>query len=273
MMNASDFFDSQFGNYYDLPAWRSRRFGAAADFIFDRNLQWMRANRALSAEAARHPKRKILIAGVDVPSRTHDLKNLMLALSRSRHEVVTMPAPLRDGLGKFQNINACLKNVRVEDYDWLIVIDDDIALPKLFLDRFICMAERANLSVCQPAHRFRSHQSYEITQRRWNSLARVTHFVESGPFTAFHRRMFACLLPFPDLRWAWGTDVLWSEMARRENLLAGIVDATPIEHLRPVAGSYNGRLAREEGTIFLQEAGVNRSRREILQTVQVISNI
>jgi hypothetical protein len=201
------------------------------------------------------------------------MKNVMQALSRTHHNVTAKFAPLGEGRGKFHNINACLEGVDMGGYDWLIVVDDDIAFADGFLDNFIYLAESANLQICQPAHKFRSYQSFELTLRQWGSLVRVTHFVECGPFTAFHKQIFPHVLPFPNLRWAWGTDIAWSEIARNKGFKIGIVDATPIRHLRPVAVSYEGRTATDEARAFLQQACVTQNRYEILQTVKVISNI
>jgi hypothetical protein len=148
----------------------------------------------------------------------------------------------------------------------MVVLDDDVALPPRFLDTFLYLADRAELKICMPAHRFRSHQSYALTQRRWNSLVRTTNFVECGPITAFHREVFPYVLPFPNLRWAWGTDLAWSEHGKRQDFRIGIVDATPIEHLRPVAASYRSRDARLEADAFLVEMGAGISRKEALRT-------
>src|SRR4051794_14683336 len=50
--------------------------------------------------------------------------------------------------------------------DWLLVIDDDVALPHGFLDRFLHVADAAGLRLAQPAHRLHSHAAWAITRRR-----------------------------------------------------------------------------------------------------------
>lgn len=271
MTGHTDFFESQYGNYYNLPLWRQRPMGVLTDFVYDVRLRFNKCYRQIARRIEQAPIRSILITGVNVPARSEDLHKVISALSNTRHHVTTRIAPLREGKGKFQNINSGLLGLVLEDYDWLVIIDDDIALPDHFLDTFIYLAEKADLSICQPAHRFRSYQSYAITQREWNTLARVTHYVESGPVTAFRREIYPYVFPFAELRWAWGTDVAWCEIARKQSLRVGIVDATPIGHLRPVGASYNGKLAREEATAHLERLGVTRKRSEILRTVEVIS--
>jgi hypothetical protein len=82
-------------------------------------------------------------------------------------------------------------------------------------------------------------------------LARETRFVEIGPVTAVHRDAFEALLPFPDLRMGWGLDSRWSAVAAERGWPIGIVDATPVRHLRPVAGDYPRDAAIAEAEAFL----------------------
>ena len=217
--------------------------------------------RKIAQQVSNAPARKILITAVEVPARSADLHQIVAELSQTHHKIDVELAPLGDGHGKFQNINAALQGVAVDDYDRLTVIDDDIALPRRFLDTFIFLSENAGLRMSQPAHRFRSYQSYSLTQRNWNSLARITNFVECGPVTAFHRDMYPYVLPFADLRWAWGTDVAWAEFARINNLPIGIIDATPIGHLRPVAASYSGKLARRRNELSNPGRYISKAQR------------
>ncbi len=253
-------------------SWRARRFGRAADAIFDARLELNPSYRGLPSLVARGPVRKVLVTSVDVPARHTDLEAVVRKLKKSRHDVTAVLTPLGDR-GKFQNINAGLLDVDVEEYDWLIVIDDDIDIPADFLDRFLCVAELAGLAICQPAHRFLSYTTWEVTQRAWNSLARVTGFVECGPVTAFHRSVFRHCLPFAGTRWAWGIDVLWSDLASRHGFGLGVVDATPIGHLREVAGSYSRDAAVAEGHQLLARHNVRRDSREMLKTFEVIRSL
>ena len=50
--------------------------------------------------------------------------------------------------------------------DWLLLVDDDVILPRGFLDRFVLVAERFGFELAQPAHAFASHAAWEITRRR-----------------------------------------------------------------------------------------------------------
>lgn len=253
-------------------SWRARRFGRVADAIFDARLELNPSYRGLPSLVAQGPIRKVLVTSVDVPARHADLEAVVRALQKSRHNVTAILTPLGDR-GKFQNINAGLLDVHLEEYDWLIVIDDDIDIPADFLDRFLCIAELTGLAICQPAHRFFSYTTWEVTQRVWNSLARVTGFVECGPVTAFHHSVFRHCLPFPGTRWAWGIDVLWSDLASEHGFRMGIIDGTPIGHLREVAGSYSRDAAIAEGHQLLAGHNVRRDSREMLKTFEVIHRL
>jgi hypothetical protein len=151
----------------------------------------------------------------------------------------------------------------------VLVVDDDVALPRGFLDAFLCAAERAGLKLAQPAHRLHSHAAWSVTRRRPGSTVRETTFVEIGPVTAFHRDVFATLLPFPaDLRMGWGLDVHWAAVAREHGWPIGIVDATPIGHTQQPAGSGYGRdAAEQEARAFLD--GREYVRRDEVRTVAV----
>ena len=261
----SDFFESQYGNYADLPFWRKRDMGRFVDPFFSARLAMNRTSRGLATAMAGAPPLNLLIMAVKVPARARDLERLFRSMSSVHHRAEKRIASLHEGKGKFQNINYALDEVDINQFDWLIVVDDDVALPPNFLDRFLYFAEKAELKVCQPAHKFRSYQSYAITQRRWNSLVRVTHYVESGPITAFRREMFPLVLPFPELRWAWGDDLAWSEKAMSHGYRIGIIDGTPVSHLRPVGDAYCGHEARKEAVTFLRNHGIELSRFDALQ--------
>lgn len=269
----TDFFRSQFGNYIHLPFWRRRRLSRLVDLLFDLRLKLNRSFRVLSNKASAQRRLNVLVLGVDVPARSADLTRVLKSLNSTLHNVTCARAPLREGRGKFQNINEALKDYRIQEFDWIIVTDDDIEVSPQFLDIFLYLAEQQELKICMPAHRFNSYMGYAITQRYWNSLVRVTHFVECGPLTAFHRDAFSFCLPFSETRWAWGVDVLWSEEARARGLRIGVVDATAMKHLRPVAESYDNKAAREEAEQLLESRSVQSQRSEILRNVTIVRSL
>ena len=210
--------------------------------------------RARLRRAARRqpPRRSVLVVGVERPDSLMAAARAELVRSRHAVDVVTAPQGER---GKFENLNALLAAHPPAAYDWLLVIDDDVALPRGFLDAFLCAAERTGLKLAQPAHRLHSHAAWPVTRRQPGATARETTFVEIGPVTAFHRDSFDVLLPFPeDLRMGWGLDVHWAAVAAEHGWPIGIVDATPIGHTQQPAGSGYARDAAEaEARTFLRD--------------------
>ena len=174
-------------------------------------------------------------------------------LQRSRHDVTIDVAPATPGRGKFENLNTILERHTLTDFDWIVVTDDDVALPGRFLDTFLACADAGHLALAQPAHRRHSHAAWDVTRRRAGSDWRVTNFVEIGPVTAFNRGAARTLLPFPqDLRMGWGLDAHWSALAQEHGWRLGVVDATPIGHtIRPAASDYPRETAAAEARRFL----------------------
>jgi hypothetical protein len=205
----------------------------------------------LRAAVARSPRRRVLVLAVEREGELTLLASARAELSRSRHHL-DFECKSAGRQGKFENLNALLERRPPRGYDWLIVVDDDVALPRGFLDSFIFLAERFDLRLAQPAHRYRSHAAWKVTRRRPASLVRETAFVEIGPVTAFQARTFDALLPFPSLRVGWGLDAHWSAIAREGAWKLGVIDATPVRHgLRTIAAAYDRQDAINEARQFL----------------------
>ena len=212
--------------------------------------------------ATRHspPPRKVLVLGVERPEHRALAQKIRDELLRSRHEVdLHTVAPGQ--LGKFENLNRLLADglggmggSSIPDHDWLLLVDDDVLLPRDFLDRFLFLAERFSLDLAQPAHRLNSHAAWSVTRRRPFSVVRETPFVEIGPVTAFSRRTFSTLLPFPELRMGWGLDAHWAALARARQWRCGVLDAVSIRHrVAPAAAAYSREAAIAEARAFLAE--------------------
>ncbi len=143
----------------------------------------------LRRAAAGIPRRRVLVLAVERVDAPNILAAARAELLRSRHSVEVATTPIRD-LGKFENLNELLLAHPAAGHDWLLVVDDDVALPRDFLDTFIFLAERFGLHVAQPAHRHRSHAAWAVTRQRRGSIARETAFVEIGPVFAFQATTF-----------------------------------------------------------------------------------
>jgi GT2 family glycosyltransferase len=195
------------------------------------------------------PRRRVHVVGVARPEHARTVARLRRELARSRHDVSVQlvgPAP---GAGKWRNVNAALAGAPAAD--WLLIVDDDVVLPRGFLDRFLGLAEAFGFALAQPAHAFASHAAWEVTRRRPGVLAHRTRFVEIGPVTALSARASEVLLPFPELDMGWGLDARWSAVAAEHGWPIGVVDATPVRHLRPVAADYPRDAAVAEAEAFL----------------------
>jgi GT2 family glycosyltransferase len=211
--------------------------------------------------AARHepPLRRVLAIGVVRPEHAALAGDIRAELLRSRHEVELRTCP-PGKLGKFQNLNDLLAAHPPGERDWLLVVDDDVELPRGFLDRLLFLCERFELRLAQPAHRLRSHAAWAVTRRRPGSVVRETELVEIGPVTAFARPTFDELLPFPELRMGWGLDAHWAALARERGWRRGVVDAVAIGHrAAPAANVYSREMAVAEAREFLARRPYVRS--------------
>ncbi|HEV7807736.1 MAG TPA: glycosyltransferase [Solirubrobacteraceae bacterium] len=218
----------------------------AADALLDAEAA-PRTRRLDRAARSQPPRRRVLVLGVQRPGQL--MNAARIELHRTRHEVAMHTSEMGPG-GKFEHLDALLVAHPPDGYDWLLVIDDDVVLPRGFLDRFVHCAEDAELALAQPAHRRHSHAAWPVTRRRRGAV-RETRFVEIGPLTAFAAPTFATLLPFPALRMGWGLDAHWSALAAEHGWRLGVVDATPILHTTPVGGGYARADAVAEAAAFL----------------------
>jgi hypothetical protein len=221
--------------------------------------------RKLDRLAGAEPPRRVLVLSAYRPGSL--LPGALAALHSDHHDVrlalgatgepdpaladVTVARSL--GGGKFENLNQVLEAAApMYEYDWLLVVDDDVVLPEHFLDRFLGVAGRFELDLAQPAQSLRSHAAWRVTRRRGRSLVRQTRFVEIGPVTAFGAAAAAELLPFPELRFGWGLDLHWAAVAAERGWRCGVVDALPVRHASaPVGAAYGHDAAIEEAQRFL----------------------
>ncbi len=133
-----------------------------ADALLD--LEAARRVRTLDRAARTSPpRRRVLVLGIERPERL--MRAARLELHRTRHEVAMHTIAMGEG-GKFEHLNALLAAHPAAGFDWLLVVDDDVVLPRGFLDRFLHCAEDAGLVLAQPAHRLHSHAAWKVTRRR-----------------------------------------------------------------------------------------------------------
>ena len=245
-----DFLSGESGTVGGVDRVRRRlvdRAGDALTFVTRRGARLRRAARS-SPE-----RRRVLVLGVRRPEHRALADAARAELEASRHDVeVRLAEP--DGRGKFENLNLLLEREQPADRDWLILLDDDVELPRGFLDNMLFLAERFSLDLVQPAHRRDSHAAWAVTRRRPRSVMRETRFVEIGPVTALARSTFDVLLPFPPLRMGWGLDAHWGALAQRHRWRCGVLDAVAIRHAAaPAASAYSREQTVAEARRFLAD--------------------
>jgi Glycosyltransferase like family 2 len=243
-----DFFSGTSGQVWGI---RATTRAVLADAICDAAALATLVPWRVARAARRWPRRRVLALAVERTDVPNVLAQARAELQRSRHEV-TFVAGAAGNRGKFENLNHLLSEHPAAGHDWLLIIDDDVVLPRGFLDAFVFLAERFDFALAQPAHRWRSHAAWRVTRRCPGALARQTRFVEIGPVCGLRAATFGALLPFPELQFGWGLDLHWSAVAQARGWREGVVDATPIRHgLRRIASSYDRSDAVAETRSFL----------------------
>jgi hypothetical protein len=245
-----DFLSGTSGQIFGI---RATSRALVADLLADARAlvaarQWL-LRRAARAGAVR----RVLVLAVERAGEENLLAEAKRELLHSHHKI-DFDVIDTGGRGKFENLNLLLARNDLQEYDWVLILDDDVQLPKGFLDAFLFLAERFGLDLAQPAHLARSHAAWPLTRRRAESVVRQTGYVEIGPVVAMRATTFDVLLPFPELRAGWGLDAHWAALAQSQGWRLGIVDATPIRHqLRRIAAFYDRGEAVAEGRRFLAE--------------------
>ncbi len=218
------------------------------------------------AGMAAQPRQTILVTGVRSEKRPHMMAAVVAALQSERHDIVTDMTDI-SGRGKLENINLILARHDLDQFDWVIMTDDDIVLPPQFVDIFLAVCALCGFKLAMPAHRFNSFSGYDVTRRGWGTVARQTKFVEVGPLTAFNRVTFDAVFPLPVLRYGWGVDLHWPLLADQRGWPMGVVDAVPVQHFSRIGGSYSRAAATDEACEYLAKRG-HLSRRDTFQVIR-----
>jgi hypothetical protein len=274
----TDFFMSEYGNTWaekDIMSVLLKRYprkiAPLLEKAYDLSMKTRGLPRRIRKLSANVPAKNILVAGVEMPGHQADMQRIRAALTQTRHRV-TFDTVVSSGKGKFENINDILSKHRISEFDWVVITDDDIAFPENFMDEFVFLSEHYNFKIAQPAHNFVSYTTFSVTRRHWNSIARITNYVEIGPIFILHRDVFSKTMPFPEASMGWGIDISWSMLARELGWRIGIIDALPIRHLRPVGKNYDCIAARNAANELLEKYD-NIVREDILKTVKTLGSL
>jgi hypothetical protein len=222
----------------------------AGDVALDRWLQASGVLRRIDSAAAGLPSRDVTVASIYRPPADR-LEQALPRLTSDHHRVELRLGSMEELTGgKFENLNTLIG--AGSEADWLLVVDDDVALPPRFLDRMIALAELFHLQMAAPAQSLASHAAWRVTRRRARSIIRETNFVEIGPVTLISSTAAETLLPFPPLRYGWGLDLAWGATALDRGWRLGVADALPVKHESAAVGSaYPAEAAIEEARTYL----------------------
>jgi len=201
---------------------------------------------------------RVLVAGVYLADREHRAADAAAELARSRHFRVEQrwialgesePPPglaerttlrARTPTPKFVLLNQILDPAELGPYEFVVVCDDDVALPEGFLDRYLELVRRHDLALAQPARTHGSFIDHFLVEQLDGLDARQTRFVEIGPVFSIRRDLVPLLLPFDEASpMGWGYDFVWPVVVEKAGKRMGIVDATPVAHdLRKAVAFY-----------------------------------
>jgi hypothetical protein len=73
----------------------------------------------------------------------------------------------QDRAPKFELVNQMLAAVNLDEFDVVLVCDDDISLPSGFVDRYLALVHHYDFALAQPA---RTHDSFTDHPSSSNSL-------------------------------------------------------------------------------------------------------
>lgn len=154
---------------------------------------------------------------------------------------------------KFSLLNQLLTEIKIDEFEFVIVCDDDIILPANFLDRYLELVARHDFALAQPARTHNSFIDHPFVEQLDGLAARRTRFVEIGPLFSIHRSAFQFILPFDEASpMGWGYDFFWPHVISNAGLKMGIIDAVPVAHsLRKPVVYYEYDKTRKEMEDFL----------------------
>ena len=214
-----------------------------------------RARLRARRRGATPPRRRVVVARRRPPRRPRPARRRPRpSCAARRHDVDVRTAPAPGRAGSSRTSTRCWPASPAAGHDWLLVIDDDVALPRGFLDRFLLLAERFGLRLAQPAHRLHSHAAWSVTRRRPRQRGARDGLRRDRPGHRVPRATtFDALLPFPTLRMGWGLDVHWAALARERGLAARRRRRRrrSATRSRPAADAYPREAAIAEARAFL----------------------
>jgi hypothetical protein len=202
-------------------------------------------------------RQRVLVLGIYLAGQPNNVAALVDAFASSERYQVTQSwaalggTPPTEGVAQVTThavpglkpkcllLNDLLAAQDLDRFAYVVVSDDDIALPERFLDRYLALQTRLSFAIAQPARTPESFIDHHIVVQQRGAAARQTLFVESGPLVSFQRPAFHLALPY-DLSspMGWGVENVWAYRVQQHGLKMGIIDALPVEHRMRARGAY-----------------------------------
>ncbi|PKL82212.1 MAG: hypothetical protein CVV24_11330 [Ignavibacteriae bacterium HGW-Ignavibacteriae-3] len=223
-------------------------------------------------ESKEIPRKNILVLGVYLGDRLNNVEDIVLnihetvnynikqkwvAINRTSSNELVLKYTVNQFnrfIPKFEILNELINRENIYDYDYILTVDDDIVLPKNFIDGFIKLQNLYDFVLAQPARSVNSYIDHPIVQKQNGVVARETHFVEIGPVFSIRKDIYDIILPF-DLSspMGWGYENIWAKKIFDQGLKMGIIDSVPVDHsLRKPVANYAWSVADEQRAKILQ---------------------
>lgn len=139
---------------------------------------------------------------------------------------------------KYKAVDLIIREQFKSDYDYVMIIDDDVMLPSNFFDNYFTIIRWLELTLSQPALTQKSYGSFLCNRQIRGAIAHLTAFAETGPVTCFEKKLVP-LVPWGDgSPMGWGLDFVWSRICMEKGWRIGVIDCTPVEHIVRKVGKY-----------------------------------
>ena len=123
-------------------------------------------------------------------------------------------------------------------YDHIWLPDDDLLISTNAINSFFNIAKQHGIILCQPAL-INNQVAHPITKINDGTLFRYTNFVEvMAPLFTYESLMMLCN-DFDLSESGWGLDVTWAYRLNYPHDKIAIIDATPMQHMRPIGNDYS----------------------------------
>jgi hypothetical protein len=141
----------------------------------------------------------------------------------------------------------CQHRAEILQYDYVWLPDDDLAADKKTVNRMFDLCSALQLELAQPALSEGSYFSHPITLANNSFLMRYTNFVEIMAPVFSRAFLQRCVASFNENASGHGLDYLWPTWTSGP-YHAGILDACPVRHTRPLGGPLYETIAAQGKT-------------------------